>query len=110
MNEPADFVFPGPRLGKPLSNMAMMMLLRRMGRGGLTVHGFRSAFSDWASEVSSFSSEVRETALAHAIANKVEASYRRGDALEKRRAMMESWGAFCEPREARNVVEFRRGA
>jgi integrase len=105
-----ELVFPGPRAGKALSNMSMIMLLRRMNGGELTVHGFRSAFSDWASEVSPFSAETRETALAHQIANKVEASYRRGDALEKRRAMMESWGAFCEPREARNVVEFRRGA
>jgi integrase len=71
----------------------------------ITAHGFRSTFSDWASEVSPFSSELRETALAHAIGNKAEAAYRRGDALEKRRTMMEAWAQWCEPRTA-NVVAF----
>jgi integrase len=104
----SEFVFPGQRSGKPLSNMAMLMLLERMGRrGAITSHGFRSTFSDWASEVSPYSSELRETALAHTIGNKAEAAYRRGDALEKRRAMMEAWAAWCEPREA-NVVAFAR--
>ena len=104
----SEYVFPGHRRGKPLSNMAMLMLLRRMGkRGAPTAHGFRSSFSDWASEVSPYSSELRETALAHTIANKAEAAYRRGDALEKRRAMMEAWAQWCEPREA-NVVAFAK--
>jgi integrase len=102
----SEFVFPGQKPGKPLSNMAMLMLLERMGRRGtITAHGFRSAFSDWASEVSPFSSELRETALAHTIGNKAEAAYRRGDALEKRRAMMEAWAQWCEPKVA-NVVAF----
>jgi integrase len=97
----SEYVFPGRRPGGPLSNMAMLMLLERMGRrGAVTSHGFRSTFSDWASEVSPFSSELRETALAHTIGNKAEAAYRRGDALEKRRAMMEAWAAWCEPKEA----------
>ena len=103
-------VFPGPRAAKPLSNMSMIMLLRRMGKGDLTVHGFRSAFADWASEVSSFSAETREAALAHQISNKVEVAYRRGDALEKRRAMMEAWAQWCEPRENANVIAFAKGA
>jgi integrase len=104
----SEFVFPGQKLGKPLSNMALLMLLERMGkRGVITAHGFRSTFSDWASEVSPFSSELRETALAHTIGNKAEAAYRRGDALEKRRAMMESWAAWCEPKGA-NVLAFAR--
>jgi len=104
----SEFVFPGQKPGKPLSNMAMLMLLERMGRrGAITSHGFRSTFSDWASEVSPFSSELREAALAHTIGNKAEAAYRRGDALEKRRAMMEAWAAWCEPREA-NVVAFSK--
>ena len=102
----SEFVFPGQRPGKPLSQMAMLMLLRRMGKADLTAHGFRSAFSDWASEVSPFSSELRETALAHTIGNKAEAAYRRGDALEKRRAMMEAWAQWCEPRDGSNVVAF----
>ena len=96
----SDFAFPGQRAGKPLSNMAMLMLLDRMGRRGeITVHGFRSAFSDWASEVSPFSAELRETALAHTISNKAEAAYRRGDAIEKRRTMMEAWATWCEPKK-----------
>jgi integrase len=104
----SEYVFPGQKPGKPLSNMAMLMLLERMGRrGSITAHGFRSTFSDWASEVSPYSSELRETALAHTIGNKAEAAYRRGDALEKRRAMMEAWAAWCEPREA-NVVVFSK--
>ena len=104
----SDFVFPGQKPGKPLSNMAMLMLLDRMGRrGAITSHGFRSTFSDWASEVSPFSSELRETALAHTIGNKAEAAYRRGDALEKRRTMMEAWAAWCEPKEP-NVVAFAK--
>jgi integrase len=104
----SEYVFPGQKAGKPLSNMAMLMLLERMGRRGtITSHGFRSTFSDWASEVSPYSSELRETALAHTIGNKAEAAYRRGDALEKRRAMMESWAAWCEPKEP-NVVAFAR--
>ena len=104
----SEFVFPGQKPGKPLSNMAMLMLLERMGRrGAITSHGFRSTFSDWASEVSPYSSELRETALAHTIGNKAEAAYRRGDALEKRRAMMEAWAQWCEPKAA-NVEAFKR--
>jgi integrase len=104
----SEFVFPGQKPNKPLSNMAMLMLLDRMGRrGSITSHGFRSTFSDWASEVSPYSSELRETALAHTIGNKAEAAYRRGDALEKRRAMMEAWAQWCEPKAA-NVLPFAK--
>jgi integrase len=95
-----DYVFAGQSEGTPLSNMALLMMLRRMKREDITAHGFRSAFSDWASEVSSFSGELRETALAHTIKNKAERAYRRGDALEKRREMMEAWAKHCEPRAA----------
>jgi integrase len=106
----SEYVFPGQKRGKPLSNMAMLMLLERMGkRGVITSHGFRSTFSDWASEVSPYSSELRETALAHTIGNKAEAAYRRGDALEKRRTMMEAWAQWCEPR-ATNVVAFTKSS
>ena len=93
----SDHVFAGQREGSPLSNMALLMMLRRMRRDEITAHGFRSTFSDWASEVSSFSGELRETALAHTIKNKAERAYRRGDALEKRREMMEAWANYCEP-------------
>ena len=82
-----DFVFPGGRLGKPLSNMAMLAVLQRMGRADLTVHGFRSTFRDWAAERTNFAAEVVEMALAHAIDSKTEAAYRRGDLFEKRRRL-----------------------
>ncbi len=87
-------VFPGNR-GK-LSSMAMAMLLRRMGRDE-TVHGFRSAFRDWAAECTGYPREVCEMALAHVIGNKAEAAYRRGDLFEKRRLLMDEWTAFCLP-------------
>lgn len=89
------FVFPGGREGRPLSGMAMTALLRRMGRGDITVHGFRSTFRDWASEATSYPREVAEAALAHAVRDKVEAAYRRGDLFEKRRAMLAEWAVFC---------------
>ena len=103
-----DFVFPG--IGnKPLSSMAMAMLMRRMGRIE-TVHGFRSAFSDWVSEQTSFSSETREQCLAHQISDRAEAAYRRGDQLDKRRKLLEAWAAFASPRaaDAANVVKLAR--
>ena len=91
------FIFPGRVQDKPISNMAFNMLLRRM-QCDATAHGFRSSFSDWASEVSNFSGETREACLAHTIANKAEAAYRRGDQLEKRRLMLEAWASWCEPK------------
>jgi integrase len=90
-----NFIFPGGKRGKPLSNMAMTMLLRRMGHGDQTVHGFRSTFRDWAAERTNFPAEVAEMALAHAVTDKVEAAYRRGDLFEKRRALAEAWAKFC---------------
>lgn len=92
-----DFVFRGGRPRQPLSNMSMLMLLRRMGRADITAHGFRSTFRDWTSETTSTTREVAEMALAHVIPSKVEAAYRRGDLLEKRRALMDTWAAYCEP-------------
>jgi hypothetical protein len=80
----SEFVFPGGRIGRPLSNMAMLVLLRRMGRGDLTSHGFRSCFADWCAERTDFSSELREMAPAHVVNSKVEAAYRRGDMFQKR--------------------------
>ena len=90
-----DHVFPGGRSGAGLSNMAMLKLLERMGKSDLTVHGFRSTFRDWVSEQTDFSREVAEMALAHAIGDKVEAAYRRGDLFEKRRKLMEAWSTYC---------------
>jgi integrase len=74
--------------------MIMLMTLRRMGRADLTVHGFRSCFSDWCAERTAFPSEVREMALAHQVGDKVEAAYRRGELFTKRTNMMKQWGAF----------------
>jgi integrase len=93
-----------------MSNMAMEMLLRRMGRA-ITVHGFRSTFRDWAAERTNFPSEVAEMALAHAVGSKVEAAYRRGDLFEKRRRLMEAWAEYCAkaPAEKGSVVALRAG-
>ena len=104
-----EFVFAGQARSKPLSNMAMEMVLRRMKIADATVHGFRSSFRDWAGNVSNFPREVTETALAHVIGDKAEQAYRRGDALEKRRKLMEAWTAYCEPKTTENVVQIRRG-
>jgi integrase len=110
--EEARFVFTGGKRGKPLSNMALLMLLRRMGRDDTTAHGFRSTFRDWTSERTNFPSEVAEMALAHTVADKVEAAYRRGDLFERRRRIMAAWGTFCTtpPKEEtpRNVAPLRR--
>jgi integrase len=90
-----EVVFSGLRAGKSLSNMALLALMGRMGRGDVTAHGFRSTFRDWTAERTSFPREVAEAALAHAIDDKVEAAYRRGDLFEKRRRLMDAWGEFC---------------
>lgn len=92
-----EYIFPGRTEGKPISNMAFLMLLRRM-KIDVTAHGFRSTFRDWASEKTYFSSDVCEMALAHTIKNKTEAAYRRGDLLEKRRELMNTWEAFADGR------------
>jgi len=89
------FVFPGRKKGRPLSNMAVLRLLKRMGYGDLTVHGFRSTFRDWCSEQTNYPREVAEMALAHTVGDKVEAAYRRGDLFEKRKRLMDAWAAFC---------------
>lgn len=94
---PIDLVFPGLRAGQPLSNMALLMTLKRMGRGDLTTHGFRSSFRDWAAERTDFPSDVAEAALAHIVSNQVEAAYRRGDLFDKRRQLMDAWGQYCVP-------------
>lgn len=91
----ADLVFARSKDGRPLSNMAMLKLLERMGRADLTVHGFRSTFRDWAAEQTNFPNHVVEMALAHAIGDKVEAAYRRGGLLEKRRQLMDAWAKYC---------------
>ena len=99
-----DFVFPGGWTRRPISNMAMAMTLRRMGRGDLTVHGFRSSFRDWAAERTGFPTEVAEMALAHSVSDKVEAAYRRGDLFDKRRRLMQAWASYCTSKPAMGTV------
>jgi integrase len=100
------YVFPG--LGeRALSNMAMAKVLQRMGRDDITVHGFRSSFRDWAGEVSNFPREVCEMAMAHAIENKAEAAYRRGDLFEKRRLLMAEWNSYCHGQPANQTAPWK---
>jgi integrase len=95
------YVFPGGRRGQPLSNMSLAAVLKRMRRGELTVHGFRSTFRDWAAEATHYPREVAEAALAHTLRDKVEAAYRRGDLFEKRRRLMDEWAVYCGGQSAR---------
>jgi integrase len=101
------FVFAGQRADRPLSGMAMNMMLRRMSVEGVTVHGFRSSFRDWAGNDTHFARELAETALAHVIGDKAEQAYRRGDALERRRELMDAWAGYCERAQGANVVQLR---
>jgi integrase len=104
----SPFLFPGSKQGQPMSQMALAMLLRRMGYGHVTVHGFRSTFRDWAAETTAFPNHVVEMALAHTVSDRVEAAYRRGDLFEKRRVLMDAWAAHCERRASADVVPLRR--
>jgi integrase len=104
----SDFVFPGLRRGRPLSDMSLTAVLRRM-EIAVTTHGFRSSFRDWAGDCTGFPRDIVEAALAHAIANKTEAAYRRSDALEKRRKLIAAWVDFCNaPAQGSNVTSLRR--
>jgi len=94
--EGVDYVFVGNKSGQPLSNMAFGQLLKRMERTEITAHGFRSAFRDWTAEQTAYPHELAEMALAHTIKNKAEAAYRRGDMIEKRRQMMQTWADYCD--------------
>jgi integrase len=89
-----DYVFYGDRR-ETLSDMSLLMLLRRMGRDDITTHGFRSTFRDWVAEETDYPSAIAEMALAHRVKNAVEAAYRRGDLLDKRRPLMADWGNYC---------------
>ena len=102
----SEFVFPGRSNEKPMSNMVLLMTMRRM-KSDYTVHGFRSAFRDWASERTNFAREICEAALAHIVKDKTEAAYRRGDLFERRRELMATWAAFVAARGA-EVVALRR--
>jgi integrase len=93
-DDPDALLFPGGNTNRPLSGMSTSMLLRRMGLGKVTTHGFRSSFRDWAAECTNFPREIAEAALAHRVGDAVEQAYRRGDALEKRRELMGLWASY----------------
>jgi len=109
MQADPEFLFPGRRARHPLSNMAMAMVLHRMGYDEMTVHGFRSTFRDWAAERTNYPNHVVEMALAHAVGDKVEAAYRRGDLFEKRRRLVEDWAKFCTTPTTKGKVVNLRG-
>jgi len=92
----SDYVFPGQRKGRPLSASAMEMLLRRLKADQFTAHGFRSSFRDWAGDRTNFPRDIAEAALAHRIGDATEQAYRRADALDKRRKLMEAWSRYVE--------------
>jgi integrase len=102
MAEGSELIFPAPR-GGPLSDMTLAAVLRRMQVQAVP-HGFRSTFRDWAAERTNYPRDVAEMALAHVIANKTEAAYRRGDLFDKRRRMMDEWATFCGKVEATGVA------
>jgi integrase len=105
----AEHMFPGSRPGRHLPNVAMLLMLKGMGHGAVTVHGLRSTFRDWAAETTGYPNHVIEMALAHVIGDKVEAAYRRGDLFEKRRRLMDEWARYCSrpPAVAANVTLLR---
>jgi integrase len=105
LNKDTTYVFPGLKRGKPLCNMAMQTCLKRMKLGHFTVHGFRSSFRDWCGEVTDIPREDAEQALAHTIGNEVERAYRRSDALEKRRELMQLWSQFVSRTEEVDSVD-----
>ena len=114
------FVFPGQARGKPLSNMALLTLLKRMNSGAeknwidpaigrrITAHGFRATFRTWAEEVATFPHAVIEQAMGHQVGTQVERAYRRTDVLDKRRQLMDTWAQWCEPEPSSNVVQLAR--
>jgi len=102
-----DVLFPSIPHDRPLSNMALLTVLKRMARTEITVHGFRSTFKDWAREQTNFPNEVSEAALAHLIGDETERAYARGDLFEKRKQLMAAWAAACAPTLGANVVKLR---
>lgn len=104
------YVFPGHKRGSHLSNIAMLQVLKRLGRTDITVHGFRSTFRDWCAETTNYPADVAEMALAHTLRDKTEAAYRRGDLFEKRARLMADWADYCsKPATPAKVVAIRQG-
>ncbi len=108
----SEFIFPGKKRSKPFSHIVFPNVLERMGHDDITAHGFRSTFRDWAAECTNFPGEVAEMALAHAVGDKVEAAYRRGDLFEKRRLLMTAWAGWCgkPAKTGSNVVAMQKAA
>ena len=104
MPRSGDFVFENGHAGKPIGVMGMSVVLQRVGCDG-TAHGFRSTFRDWAAEQTNHQNHVVEMALAHTIGDKVEAAYRRGELLAKRRELMEDWARYCASADSANMVQ-----
>lgn len=104
------YVFPGYRYNRPITGQACRKILREMGYVELTIHGFRSTFRDWCAEQTNYPREVAEAALAHVIADKVEAAYRRGDLFEKRRRLMDDWAKYCAKKPSAATVTPIRAA
>jgi len=105
------YVFPGLKRDSHLSNAAMLQVLKRLDRAAITVHGFRSTFRDWCAESTNYPAHVAEMALAHALRDKTEAAYRRGDLFEKRARLMTDWARFCsKPKVPATVVPIRHGS
>ncbi|TDR30311.1 tyrosine-type recombinase/integrase [Aquamicrobium defluvii] len=102
------YVFPGAKRGRPLSNMAMLEVLRGMKGHGWTVHGFRSSFRDWITDVTLHSSEIAEASLAHTIGNKTEAAYRRGEAFERRAILMQHWCDYLTMKGTEYEIKWKR--
>lgn len=104
------YVFLGHKRGSHLSSIAMLQVLKRLGRKDITVHGFRSTFRDWCAECTNYPSDVAEMALAHVLRDKTEAAYRRGDLLEKRARLMLEWARYCsKPAKPAKVIAIRQG-
>jgi integrase len=104
-----DWVFPGLKAGTSLSPNSMLALLQRINRADLTVHGFRSTFRSWCAEATNYPREVAEAALAHVVGDQVERAYQRSDLFERRRRLMEEWGAYCtRPATEGEVVPLRQ--
>lgn len=100
------FVFPGGKIGKPLSNNAMLEVLERMNYGHVTVHGFRSSLRTWAAEQTDFSDTIGRMALSQTVGDKVDAAYQRGDLFDKRKALLEAWDSFSRSGEGSRVLQF----
>ena len=106
--ETGEYIFPGKRVGRPLSASTLLVFLKRMGQSDLTVHGFRTTFRDWTAEQTNYPREVAEMALTHTVSDNVEAAYRRGDLFDKRKRLMTDWGKYCGiPSTPEEVVPIR---